>query len=102
MNTTAVETGGFVDLTEKNINPYQESPAPLKITFQIGAELHPAKNDLQQEPKQRAQKILVYGLPGRCKHFNCRLFQHLASRSLTTLSNSYLHKAYLIYSDHTS
>ena len=47
-------------------------------------------------PKQRAQKILVYGLPGRCKHLNCRLFQHL-----TTLPNSYLHEAYLIYSKQT-
>ena len=56
-----------------NIPVYQENQAPPKITFQIGVELHLAKNDLQQKAEQRAQKILVYGLPGRCKHLNCRI-----------------------------
>ena len=32
-----------------------------------------------QKPTQCSQKISVYGLPGRCKHLDCLVFQHLES-----------------------
>ena len=45
-------------------------------------EAHSAKNCMKdlQKPTQCAQKISVYGLPGRCKHLDCLVFQHLESR----------------------
>ena len=35
---------------------------------------------MHERSTQCAQKISVYGLPGRCKHLDCLIFQHLESR----------------------
>ena len=45
-------------------------------------EAHSAKTCMKdlQKPTECAQKISVYGLPGRCKHLDCLIFQHLESR----------------------
>ena len=54
----------------------------LVIFFLDCNEKHSAKTCMKdlQKPTQCAQKISVYGLPGRCKHLDCLVFQHLESR----------------------